>query len=220
VSEEATVKRALAATGISPERVGRSRAARLPNPERDLYRWILQSFVDGRLPDRETLTVESQARGLGPEGALATLAREDLVHLDDRGDIAVAYPFSGRPTRHRVRFDGRELYAMCAIDALGIAPMLGRPIEILSSDPVDGQPIEVSLAPDGSSSWSPDQAVVVSGCADSGAAFQGCCQVLNFFASRANADRYLRQNPAVTGLPISMPVAIDLGRLIFGRVLD
>ena len=50
------------------------------------------------------------------------------------------YPFSGHPTPHRVRFDGREVYAMCAIDALGVAPMLHRPIEVVSSDPIHAQP--------------------------------------------------------------------------------
>jgi hypothetical protein len=209
VSEQA-LARALAATGISPQRLGPTRAARLSGPERRLYRRILRSFAEGRPLD---LAEE-------PASAVATLAREDLVHVDDRGSIVVAYPFSGRPTRHRVRFDGRELYAMCAIDALGIAPMLGLPIEILSRDPVEEQTIEVSLEPDGSSSWSPGEAVVLSGCIDSGVAFQSCCRVLNFFASRDNAHRYLELNPATQGYPISMPVAIELGRRIFGQALD
>ena len=44
----------------------------------------------------------------------------------------VAYPFSGRPTPHRVRFaDGHEVHAMCALDALGVAPMFGEQIESL-----------------------------------------------------------------------------------------
>jgi hypothetical protein len=33
-----------------------------------------------------------------------------------------------------VRIDGREVYAMCAIDALDIAPMLAEAIEIASRD--------------------------------------------------------------------------------------
>jgi hypothetical protein len=50
--------------------------------------------------------------------------REDLVHRGSDGEITVAYPFSGRPTGHRVRFsDGHEVDAMCAINALGVAPI-------------------------------------------------------------------------------------------------
>ena len=64
-----------------------------------------------------------------------TLARDDLVHTDRDGEITVAYPFSGRPTGYLVRFEGgHEVHAMCAIDALGIAPMFRVPIEIESRE--------------------------------------------------------------------------------------
>jgi len=54
------------------------------------------------------------------------------VHTDREWEITVAYPFSGRTTDHVVRFEGcgHEVYAMCAIDALGIAPMFDEAIEI------------------------------------------------------------------------------------------
>src|SRR5262249_58871257 len=50
----------------------------------------------------------------------------DLVHAAN-GVVAVAYPFSGMPTRQQVELDGfPAVYAMCAIDALGIPAMAGR----------------------------------------------------------------------------------------------
>lgn len=52
---------------------------------------------------------------------------------------------------------------MCAIDALGIAPMLGEPTEIESRDPVSGEEILVRVARDGTAEWSPESALVVSG---------------------------------------------------------
>jgi hypothetical protein len=74
--------------------------------------------------------------GLDLAQASEKLAAEDLVHFDDNGEVRVAYPFSGRPRGHRVLIDGRRwVEAMCAIDALGIAPMLGLPVEISSHDP-------------------------------------------------------------------------------------
>ena len=47
------------------------------------------------------------------------------------------------------------------------------------------------------------EAVVLagSGCCE-GPRFSGCCDVLNFFETRDNAERYLRNNPSVSG---SMP---------------
>jgi hypothetical protein len=63
---------------------------------------------------------------------------------------------------------------MCAIDALGVAPMLERPTVIDSSDPLTNDEINIRLEPDGTGTWQPDEAVVVTGhaCAD-GAAFEG-----------------------------------------------
>ena len=50
-------------------------------------------------------------------------------------------------------------------------------------------------------------------------AAEGCCQVLNFFASRENAERYFFEHGEVSGFPITMPQAIEVGRAIFGAVL-
>jgi hypothetical protein len=58
---------------------------------------------------------------------LTALHDIDAIRLDPDGQIAVAYPFSATPTRHRVRIGGHvDVYAMCAIDSLGVAAMLGR----------------------------------------------------------------------------------------------
>ena len=52
---------------------------------------------------------------------------------------------------------------MCAIDALGMAPMFLVPIEIVSRDPLTGEEIRARLAPDGDGAWQPTSAVVVAG---------------------------------------------------------
>jgi hypothetical protein len=108
-----------------------------------------------------------------------------------------------------------------ALSAAGItlAPIIDRPIEVFSSDPLDGHEVRVSLTPEGSASWEPDGAVVLAGCGCDGPAFQGCCQATNFFSSRANAEQYLSEQSGVRGFPISMPEAIACGRAIFGDLL-
>lgn len=58
------------------------------------------------------------------------------MHLDADGDVGVAYPFSRRPSGHLVQLDrGPAVWAMCAIDALGIPVMTGRDAAIVSADP-------------------------------------------------------------------------------------
>ena len=215
------VAAALAAAEIPPSKLGPARRARLSEAERELYFWILRRFATDGRPTSVELRAAAGGLGLDAESALETLAREDLVHRGADGEVAVAYPFSGRPTAHRVRFPGgHEVDAMCALDALGIAPMFGETIEIESRDPVSGDDIRARVAPDASAQWSPESAVVVAGATRSqGDACCGCCPVLNFFAATANAERWLVAHAEVTGTVISMDEAIAAGRAVFGDVL-
>ena len=67
---------------------------------------------------------------LGDPAAVAELDARDLVSVSE-GRVVLAYPWSGTPTAFvAVLDDGRERWACCAIDALGLAPMLGRPVAV------------------------------------------------------------------------------------------
>ena len=215
------VAAALAAAEIPPSKLGPARRARLTEAERELYFWILRRFATDGRPNSGEVRAAAGPLGLDAEDALATLSREDLVHRGTDGEVAVAYPFSGRPTAHRVRFaNGHEADAMCAIDALGIAPMFGQRIEVESRDPVSDEEIRARVAPDGAAEWWPESAVAVVGAIRSQAdACCGCCPVLNFFASPANAERWLVEHPEVRGNVISVSEAAAAGRAIFGDVL-
>ena len=77
------------------------------------------------------------------------LDNDDLIRIRD-GQIDVAYPFSASPTPFLVRLAGaKERYACCAMDALGIAPMVGQPVEIRSRCHHCTMPLEFSVSPDG-----------------------------------------------------------------------
>ena len=211
---------ALAAAEIPPSKLGAARWARLGDSERELYFWILRRFASHGPPTSAVVAAAAERLGLDVHEASATLAREDLVHLDKNGGVAVAYPFSGRPTAHEVRFEnGGQVHAMCAIDALGIAPMFDQPIEISSRDPLSGDDVRAQLTAGGEGTWQPESAVVVAGAIDrSGDSFRGCCPVLNFFASSDNGERWLERHPSVRGQVVSMPEAIAAGRVVFGDV--
>lgn len=211
----------LAAAAIPPSKLGAARHARLSEHERDLYFWILRRFATSGRPGSVETRAAAEELGLDPDSALAALAREDLVHVDESGEIAVAYPFSGRPTTHRVRFpSGHETDAMCAIDALGIAPMFAQPITVDSRDPLTGDEIRVRVGQNGDAEWSPQSAVVLAGSIErDGDSCVSCCPVLNFFATAGNAERWLDQQASVRGRVISIPEAIMAGRAVFGDVL-
>jgi hypothetical protein len=211
---------ALVAPEIPASKLGASRHARLSRPERELYFSILRRFATAGRPSRSEMSALARQVGLEDAQALDTLAREDLFHLGGDGEISVASPFSGLPTAHRVRFpNGHEVFAMCAIDALGIAPILGKRIEIASCDPLTSEEIQVALEPGGEGHWQPEKAVLVCGASGGGESCSSCCPVLNFFASMDNATSWLPSHADVRGDVISMGEAIAGGRVVFGDVL-
>lgn len=216
------VERALSTAGIAPERFGPARLTRLDERQRALYRWILASFARATPPQADELCARASELDLQIEETLDVFAELDLVHHDPAtGEILVAYPFSARPRGHAVLIDStHRVEAMCAIDALGIAAMLQRPIEVTSRDPLGGAEIWVRLDPGEGAWWEPSTAVVLAGsaCCD-GPSFRGCCDVLNFFETAESAHAYLGTHPELGGFPISIPDAIEAGRTVFADLI-
>jgi hypothetical protein len=221
VERNAGAEEALRAAEIRPERQGVARVRRLSAEQRQLYLWILREFAAATPPTGDATRTAADALGLDAADAFRALAREDLIHVDATGRPVVAYPFSAKPRGHRVLIDGKRwVEAMCAIDALGIAPMLELPIEIYSRDRLTGGEVWVRLDPSEGVWWEPKQAFVLAGSACcEGPSFRGCCDVLNFFERRENAERYLAENPSLSGHPTSLPEAIAAGRIVFGELL-
>ena len=218
VPEDEWLLRAL--VPMRPSAAERARA--LSDPERALHRRILRAFARGAAPGGLQFDDWARELGLDPAQANAALALHDLVHRETQtGTVTVAYPFSATSTRHRVRLrSGVEVFAMCAIDALGIAFMLGEPTQIASADPRTGEPIEVTIPLTGASSWSPTRAVVLAGSVGTGASRTCTCPHTSFAASRAHAVALLEADRAVVGEILSMPDAIARGRTSFGGLLD
>lgn len=144
----------------------------------------------------------------------------DAIRLTSYGEIAVAYPFSAVPTRHRVRIgDQVDVNAMCAVDAVGIAPMLGQNTVIESVDVTNGQRISVTMR-DGRSTWEPVEAVVFIGAdAGGGASADCCCDYLNFFTDRSSAQAWVAGHTAVPGQIINCSEAESLAARLFGHLL-
>jgi hypothetical protein len=193
---------------------------RLTPPNRELHRRVLHAFLeDGAAPSGESPSSQARDLGLDPSESLAELDRRDLVHLAN-DVVAVAYPFSGIPTAHRVQLeDGPPLYAMCAVDALGIPLMAGRSGLVASTDPQTGEGVRVELR-NGSWSWEPEGTVVVAaGATGCSTAAEGACGTINFHANTANADAYLTEHPELFGLVLDQQTAVEAAEMVFGALL-
>lgn len=218
--------------------VTRDRVARLTPEARTLHRQVLQWFAStGQAPDRAELAVVAPGRNL--DELLRELHDHDVVRLDSHSAISAAYPFSATPTAHAVAIaNGPNSYAMCAIDALGMAAMLRSDLRVTSMDPSSNEQITVDVH-DGLQTWTPHDAVVLVGTQDAVAANDCCgpqppldtqtcrspaadrsCGVMNFFSSDHNANAWLEQHPNVTGTVLTGRQAFQLGADIFGHLLD
>lgn len=201
-------------------RGGRGRLAPTADGMRSVQQEVLRALASSAaMPDEHTLDTAAGADRSGRE-VLAALAEQDFVSLDGDG-LRGVYPFSLRPTRHRVAIDGGpSVWAMCAIDALGVAPMLERSTTVTSLDPISGQPITVRVTPT-SAHWEPATAVVFAGTRDlAGPAASTCCDAINFFASAHSAARWVALHPEVRGTVLDPAEATDIGREIFGGLLE
>jgi hypothetical protein len=209
------------------------RIRRVSPAARAVHRAVLYGFATtGTAPDRAVLTEAAGNADLG--GLLAELHEWDVIRLDPAGAIRAAYPFSGRPTAHLVDIHGGPtVYAMCAIDALGMSAMLGRAVTIRSAEPDTGRPITVTVH-SRRATWAPDTTVAVVGA--TGANVNGCppdgdagvigsaadigCGVMNFFTDQATAAGWLSAHPEVTGEVLPHKRALRLGITLFGHLLD
>jgi hypothetical protein len=198
----------------------RSRAVPLDPVEKAVHQEILRTFASTGRPPAPSDLDPVGAGGARLSSVLSALHEADAIRLDPDGNIAVAYPFSTHVTRHRVRIADRvEVYAMCAIDALGISAMVGQDTSINSLDVTSGEPINVTMTADGAT-WDPNQAVVfVGAAAGGGPSSECCCDYLNFFTDRAAAQDWTVAHPHIPGQVVGQTEAVDLAIRLFQPLL-
>jgi hypothetical protein len=213
------------------------RSITLARPAYRFYRALLLAFATrGMAPDAAEMRRLADEYGVQLEETLDEFAAQDLVQRDlATGAIRAAYPFSGVPTAHRVRLaadmaaqPAAAVYAMCAIDALGIPLMLRRAAVVSSRDALTGEPVRVEVMPsdDGwTSRWAPQGAVVFARPEEhlhehGVAAAHTCCPVMNFFAATANAQQWAAHHTPTDGHIYDQEAALRYASARFAGVLD
>jgi hypothetical protein len=122
------------------------RAAR----ETAVFQRILRSFVErgGPVPIRDIMLALRDRSIEEIRDALSALDGDDLIRVRE-GHVDIAYPFSAAPTLFVVRLpDGTDRYACCAIDALGVAPLLGQHVHIRARCHDCNTPLDFSAGSD------------------------------------------------------------------------
>lgn len=202
-------------------RGGPARVAPAGRGLRAVHQAVLRSFVSkGAAP--ATASLAGYAAPFNVAQVLAELADGDFVLLDDAGQISAAYPFSALPTAHRVHLAGNAtVFAMCAVDALGVSAMTGLPVVIESADPSTSEPVTVHVD-GGSSIWNPATAIVYAGHTGGqcgGPSASVCCGYMNFFATSAAAATWAASHPEISGGILDQDRALQVAIDIFGQLL-
>ena len=195
-----------------------------PRRRSRLHRFILETFAaTGHSPSLEDIRAHFALGSIEEaEARVAKLEAAGAIHRT-AGDASIthAYPFSNEPTGHSVQLDpGVRVFAMCAIDALGMPFMLKRDAQIESACIECASPVRVQIqaatirqhSPAGLMVWLADQP-------------EGCvvaidiCPNLNFFCSREHLERWQRRT-ASSGRQLTLAEAVGYGRKVFEALLD
>jgi hypothetical protein len=151
------------------------------------------------------------------------LAEHDLIIWEEKEQrIKSAYPFSGLPTPHAVHIkSGPTVFALCAVDALGMPVMLGHSADIVSRCAYCHTPVEVAVTPQGLSRYTPKESLVwfpltAEACSPMA---ESRCPDINFFCATGHLDSWGQASGWPEGLSMTMTEAFEAGREIFGLLL-
>jgi len=186
---------------------------------RALHRQILRSFAERGCPlSRGEIATQTGTDGV--DAALQRLAEDDLIVLSsDRRLVTGAYPFTLEQRAHRVTIGGVTVHAMCALDALSVAPMLEIRTRVNSVCHVSGAPVEIFMQGDKLLSARPEYPCVgIRWQGTSGCAAQSLCMEMVFLANAATADAWQREDRRNTSV-FDLPAAVEFGAQFFRPLL-
>ncbi len=197
----------------------KARQSQLEPQLRNLHIAILRHFATAGGP----LSRDEVAQQLGNDdvdAALARLADDDLVVLTpDRRHIAGAYPFTAEERVHAVLVNGHTVHAMCALDALAIAPMFATATRIDSRCHVTDTPVEIHMQGTELLSAKPgDVHVGIHWQGTSGCAAQSLCMEMVYLADAETAQRWQQQDSDNIDL-YELPDAVSFAAAYFRPLL-
>jgi hypothetical protein len=197
----------------------RVKKANLTPQEENIRKYILKSMAkEGKPPSVEEIRIELKINSISTvESAIAKLHDADILSLNTN-KITTVYPFSVARTNHRVIFDdGQEVYALCAIDALGIHSMLNRDTTIKSRCVECNRELTIVIKDGRIISADPENIVVyLNNRSDCNRVADTCCPHINFFCSKDELYQWIWVNPEFeNGEICSLEDALECGIDIF-----
>ena len=195
----------------------------VPPPHlRAAHRAILRHFIEtGQAPTVADLQLALARSPAEIEAMLAELAAKCLYRDPASKEILAAYPFSARPTPHRLQLsNGQEIYAMCAMDALGASAMLDQPVSIRSRCAYCNTPIALDVRGERLIAVDPAAMVVWYQAAPADCVpATAKCPGINFFCSAAHRATWGETHPDSNGYELTLEKALRRGIRTFSHLL-
>ncbi len=136
---------------------------------------------------------------------VATLKAWPGVFWDDEARVVGFWGLAIPEMDHRFHAEnGKPMYAWCALDPFLIVPVIRRPARVESKDPVTGEPITMTVTPQGITDLSPATAVVSFIAPNKPFDFdviESFCRYVLNFASRESAERWASGREGIVLLP-------------------
>jgi hypothetical protein len=150
---------------------------------------------------------------------LERLDQMDYIHINSQKNaIDSSYPFSGTETSHivTIKKEGyKKIYAMCAVDALGICFMLDCDVSIVSKCYHCNDKVGIEIKNNEIVFLKPIDLVVWFDQEYSCCAATSCCPYTNFFSSKEHFDKWQEGKIQRKGEVLQIQEAFYLGKLIF-----
>jgi hypothetical protein len=199
----------------------KARQDRLPATLKSMHRQVLRSLVtQGRPPSEAELKAGLDENNI--TAALQRLGAEDLVVLDAEGKRPLgAYPVTSERTPHKITVHGHSIHAMCALDAVSVAPMFDEDVVIESSCHVSKTPIIIHMHGNDILEVQPgaDVTIGIRWQMPSAVAAHSMCMQMVFLKDRQTALAWQQGDTENISL-FSLPDAVAFGKAFFLPLLE
>jgi len=199
----------------------KKRQSDLPEAYRRLHQSILWQLVrEGRALNRDEIADQLGKQELEP--FLQRVAGDDLVVLDQAGsEVLGAYPVTTEQTPHAINVMGNSIFAMCALDAVSVAPMFDASVKISSHCHLTQAPVLIQMRGHEIIDVQ-DSAAVQVGVRwqmPVGDAAHSMCMEMVFLQDESVARQWQGDDQDSMSL-FSLPAAVDFGAAFFKPLLD
>lgn len=176
--------------------------------EIDVLSQIFKSILkSGKAPTLGELGISLKKSQTEILNLVNQLEEKDILRRNESNEIINIYPISLIPTEHQVIInEGSKLFAMCAVDALGMPSMFNKSAKIISQCKWCKQKITIKIENEKIVSKSHPNILIWSPKQQETPAAEKCCPIVNFFCSSEHLKDWQSKNPTLVVKGHSAPL--------------